>query len=151
MTGVHAAHESRPAEADLVVQAVDHVCRALAGRISGITIFGSRAGGSARPDSDLDLAVLPCEPLDPVALWDLAQEVAALVHCEVDLVDLWKASTVLQHQIVIHGRWVYCGDKRVRERFEANTLTRYGHLNEERGGILEDVAARHRGGENPGG
>ncbi len=151
MTGVHAANDGGPGEAGLVVRAVDHVCRTLDGRISAISVFGSRAGGDARPDSDLDLAVLPCEPLDPVALWDLAQEVAALVHCEVDLVDLWRASTVLQHQIVIHGQWVYLGDEGVCDLFEANTLTRYGHLNEERREILEDMALRRREGENPGG
>lgn len=151
MTGVQAVDDSGSGEAGLVEQAVGHLRRALDGRISGISIFGSRAVGDARRGSDLDLAILPSEPLDPVALWDLAQEVAALIHCEVDLVDLWRASTVLQHQVVIHGRWVACVDKAGCELFEANTLTRYGHLNEERREILEESQRRRRGGENPGG
>ncbi len=132
-------------EAERLGAAVSAVRAALRGRIEGIAVFGSRGAGTAGPDSDLDLAVLPRTKLDPVALWDLAQRVAGQVHLEVDLVDLWQASTVLQHEIVTKGRWVHAEDPTACALFEARTLTRYGHLNEERLGILSDYVRSAEG------
>lgn len=65
-----------------------------------IYLFGSVASGEAGPESDLDMAVLNDGPLDPVGVWEIGCEIGVLVDADVDLVDLRKASTVLQHQIV---------------------------------------------------
>ena len=66
--------------------------------------FGSYAQGTARPESDLDLAVLTETPTDPVCLWRLAGDLAVLNKGDVDLVDLRTASTVLQHQVITTGQ-----------------------------------------------
>lgn len=50
-----------------------------------IYAFGSRTQGTARPDSDLDLAVLVAGYAEPLQLWDLASQLAEWVHCDVDL------------------------------------------------------------------
>lgn len=134
----------------MVARAVELVREELGEEIAGVALFGSRASGPVRPSSDLDLAVLPRQALDPVRLWELAQRVAAQTHCEVDLVDLWRASTVLQQQVVVNGTWVWAADRHQCQRFEANTLTRYGHLNQERREIVADFVARN-GREDPGG
>jgi len=75
----------------------------LPGRLS-VCAFGRRITGQARPDSDLDLAVLVAGYADVVALWSLASEVAECVGCEVDLLDMRAASTVLQDQILTPGQ-----------------------------------------------
>jgi len=72
--------------------------------LMGVYAFGSRAEGTAQPDSDLDLAVLVAGYAEPLQLWDLAAELADLTRCDVDLLDLRAANTVMQHQILTRGR-----------------------------------------------
>ena len=46
--------------------------RALFPNALGIYAFGSQIQGTARPDSDLDLAILVAGYADPLTLWDEA-------------------------------------------------------------------------------
>ena len=65
--------------------------------------FGSRfenAGALANTSSDLDLAILVETYSDPVTLFELASELAAITHCHVDLLDFRAVSTVMQNQIL---------------------------------------------------
>ena len=55
--------------------------------------FGSRTGDRAGPESDLDLAVLVEGRADPMLLWDVSGDLADLVGCSVDLLDLRAATT----------------------------------------------------------
>lgn len=75
-----------------------------------IYVFGSRAQGTARPDSDLDLAVLVAGYAEPLALWALTGDLADLAGCPVDLLDLRAASTVMQHQIITTGQRCWAKD-----------------------------------------
>ena len=87
---------------DLIVQ---HLRSHLPGLLA-IYAFGSRITGNATPDSDLDLAVLVEGHADIIALFNLSSDLADLAGCDVDLVDLRAASTVMQHQIIQTGmRW----------------------------------------------
>jgi len=71
-----------------------------------IYAFGSRVAGHATVDSDLDLSVLVEGYADVVPLWELANDVANIAGCDVDLIDLRAASTVMQYQIITTGeRW----------------------------------------------
>lgn len=69
--------------------------------------FGSRIQGMAGErsdlDLDLDLAVLVQGYADPLTLWDLAGEAADIAGCPVDLLDLRRASTVMQQQVLTKG------------------------------------------------
>ena len=56
----------------------------------GVWIYGSFADGSARADSDIDIAILPGAPLDSWSRFERAQDVAGELHREVDLVDLTR-------------------------------------------------------------
>lgn len=84
---------------------VQHLRSHLPGLLA-IYAFGSRITGNATPDSDLDLAVLVKGHADIIALFNLSSDLADLAGCDVDLVDLRAASTVMQHQIIQTGvRW----------------------------------------------
>ncbi len=108
-----------------------------------IYVFGSRASGEAGPASDLDLAVLNEGPLDPVALWDLSSELADAAGCPVDLVDLRKASTVLQHQIVTKGARLFARDGRA-DVYEAFILSEKDALKASRKGLIADILREGR-------
>ena len=105
--------------------------------------FGSHGSAFERKDSDIDLAILGRRPLEPGLVWNLGQELASKLGREVELVDLAKASTVLQAQVVAYGERLFCADPVYCEPFEDYILSAYAHLNEERRGILSDVL--HRG------
>ncbi|MFM7103812.1 MAG: type VII toxin-antitoxin system MntA family adenylyltransferase antitoxin [Verrucomicrobiota bacterium] len=101
-----------------------------------VYLFGSRAGDTARPDSDLDLAVLPGRPPEPWAWFALQGRLSEELGVEVDLVDLTRASTVLRKEIVSTGRLLWEGDPRRRAELEMYALSDYARLNEERAPVL---------------
>ncbi len=104
--------------------------------------FGSSITSHERPDSDIDLAILPSCPLDTVRVWELAQVVAQALSKDVDLVDLLSASTVMRAQIISTGKRLYCSNRAECESFEDYTYSAYARLNEERKGILQDIKQR---------
>ena len=120
---------------------IEHIRQAIPNPVA-LYRFGSQAQGTAGPESDVDLAILASEPLSPLSLFDLQEELAALLHRDVDLVDLAPARTVLRMQVVSTGECLYSGDDRMREEFETRVFSSYARLNEERRGILDDVRAR---------
>ena len=125
----------------------DSLVATVSDRIPGLVavyLFGSRAREDARPDSDIDLAVLTLGNLDPVERWKLQEDLAARAHQNVDLVDLRRASTVMRVQVLRDGRLLADVQPSVRASFEAIALSAYARLNEERREILNDIAARGR-------
>lgn len=101
--------------------------------------FGSTATGGQRPDSDVDLAVLAPSPLDPVRRFELQEQLAVALRCDVDLVDLRRASTVMAMQVVSTGKTIAVFDAAEQERFEDYVFGSYARLNEERREILRQV------------
>ena len=94
-------------------------------------LFGSRARGGARSDSDLDLAILPVDP----AL-TLRQEnglVAALEHVtglRVDLVRLERAAPALRWRIARDGIVLLSDPAHVGPRFLARAGIEHDELRE---------------------
>lgn len=80
--------------------------------------FGSWGTEAQRPDSDIDIAILPPEKMDSVQRWELAQVLAAKLGRDVDLVDLLSASTVMRMQVVAHGERIHAADFNAAEVFE---------------------------------
>lgn len=89
-------------------------------------LFGSRATGTHRPDSDADVAVMTDRPLTLLQEAGLAVELAdALGVLEVDLVDLRTAPLRLLGRILADAV-VLCGHREpARVEFEVRTRSRY--------------------------
>jgi predicted nucleotidyltransferase len=104
--------------------------------------FGSQAKGTARPDSDVDLAVLTRDPIPNLRRFELAQELAIRLHRDVDLVDLRNASTVMRMQVLSTGTCLNTQDESARREFEMYAYSDYARLNEERCEILKGITKR---------
>lgn len=122
----------------------DALIQALQARLPnllGIYAFGSRITGHARADSDLDLAVLVAGYADPLALFELAGDLADVAGCAVDLLDLRAASTVMQYQILTTGQRWWAKDTQAA-LFEAAMLSEKTALDTARAGLLNDIQNR---------
>jgi uncharacterized protein len=122
---------------------IQRIKEALPGLIA-VYRFGSQAQGAARPDSDVDLAVLAQPALSPATRLALKEDFSLLLRRDVDVVDLRQASTVLRMQVVSIGECLFSADDTRREQFETMVYSSYARLNEERRGILDDIRARGR-------
>lgn len=109
-----------------------------------IVLFGSYAKGQAHPQSDVDIAYCSDKQLNEYERFMLAQELAALLGRDVDLLDLTEATTVLQAQIVAGGQVLYCSDDERRQYFFIKILKEYTLLNEERAVLLQAIERRGR-------
>lgn len=105
-------------------------------KIQLIYVFGSRADGTNKSNSDWDIALLGQEKMDNVQRWQLAQELASLLNADVDLVDLLTSSTVLNMQVASKGHLLY-GDINTKDVFETKVYSMYGRLQESRQDIIE--------------
>ena len=120
------------------------IVRLLQSRLPGLLAvyrFGGRVQGTARPDSDLDVAVLVAGYADPLLLWELSGLLAEVAACPVDLLDLRAASTVMQHQVITTGERWWALDARAA-LFEAAVLSEKTDLDEARAGLLADIGKR---------
>ncbi|MGH7328002.1 MAG: type VII toxin-antitoxin system MntA family adenylyltransferase antitoxin, partial [Polyangiaceae bacterium] len=72
-----------------------------------IYVFGSFARGEEWPDSDLDLAVLMPPGRRIANLIDVMSSVSAVIHRDVDVVDLRSAGDVLRREVLLEGRTLY--------------------------------------------
>ena len=106
---------------------------------AAIYLFGSAARQAQRTDSDLDIAFLPQQACDIVAVFDASQRLATSLGREIDLIDLQRASTVLRKEVVTKGRLLLENDRYRRQEFEMYALSDYARLNEERAPVLRSL------------
>jgi predicted nucleotidyltransferase len=93
-----------------------------------VYLFGSVARGEARPDSDVDVAMLFAA--EPPATLDAPQfaieiELERLLGCPVQVVALNRASPDLVHRVLRDGRLVLDRDRSARIRFEVRSRNEY--------------------------
>jgi predicted nucleotidyltransferase len=98
--------------------------------LGALSLFGSRVAGQARPDSDLDVAILPAAPggearrrlqtAVAVALADLAPE------GRVDVVLLDEAPELLRHNVLSTGRLLFCADGSAWRELRRRTMREHG-------------------------
>ena len=122
------------AKAATVVAAI----RARFPQAMAIYAFGSQVNGSAGADSDLDLAVLLPGYADPEVIWDLASNLADLVACPVDLLDLRAASTVMQYQVITGGQRLWSVGL-PSDLFECYVLSEKTALDTARAPLIADI------------
>ncbi len=101
-------------------------------RAAGVSVaylFGSRARGQARPDSDADLAVLlrnPKAELPLLAEAELATRLADVLQVDaVDVTLVERAPLEVRARVVREGRVVLEDDAVRRVRFEVDTQSRW--------------------------
>lgn len=88
-------------------------------------LFGSEALGTARPDSDLDIAWLPVDPDVPLAAeLDLQVELTVRAGREVDLVRVDRTSTLCRMEIARHAVWI-TGDRDRWIAFRADAIAEF--------------------------
>jgi predicted nucleotidyltransferase len=108
---------------------VVHLAEAVPG-VSALLVFGSRASGSPRPDSDLDVGVLP-DSDDPqvrrrlqsqlaVALADLAPQ------GRVDVILMDEVPDLLRQRIFETGRVLICRDPAAFQDLRVRTMREHG-------------------------
>ena len=111
--------------------------------IQAVYLFGSRADGNERDESDYDLALLLPPGRRPDThekrMRDCAFEIAEISGHDVDMINLRSASTVMQNEIVSSGRLIYEADRGAVDEFEMYALSYYQKLNEERSGIISEI------------
>lgn len=118
--------------------------------VEAIYIYGSRASGMARPDSDLDVALLlrPGAVLPVSERAALAADLGTSAGCDVDLsvLDLDRG-VVHAKEVVVNGSAVFVADALAVARFEMSALSRYARLNEDREPVLRayGIEATSRG------
>lgn len=93
-------------------------------------IFGSKATGKSGPMSDLDIAVLLKENVDPSNYFDLRMKLMAdlmrtLGINDIDLVILNQAPLILIHEVLKKGRIIFCRDERTRVSFVFKAIRDY--------------------------
>jgi uncharacterized protein len=138
MTASHQLHMALSSEGPVVAHVRQVFPRALA-----VYAFGSRIHGTARADSDLDLAVLVDGVVDALQLWDAAQQLTDVVGCSVDLLDLRTASTVMQFQVLSQGRALWAVQPQA-DLFACFVWREKWALDAARSGILDDIVKRGR-------
>ncbi len=112
--------------------------------LMAVYAFGSRIEGTQHADSDLDLAVLVASYADPLLLWNLSSQLAELAGCEVDLLDLRAASTVMQYQILTKGERWWAANATQTGLFGAAMLSEKTALDAARAGLIEDIERQGR-------
>ena len=105
-----------------------------------IYAFGSQIQGTARQDSDLDLAVLVAGYADPLALWSLSSTLSDIANCPVDLLDLRAATTVMQYAVITSGRRLWSTGLAV-DIFECFVLSEKTDLDTARAPLLAEIFA----------
>lgn len=96
---------------------------------AAIVLFGSRAGGAVRPDSDFDLGVLCGRPVpDPFTVAGLETELEDVLGGSVDLVVLDSASPILAMEVLRAHRVLARRDAEAFEAFTVRTLMAYFDL-----------------------
>lgn len=108
--------------------------------VLAIYAFGSQVQGQANSDSDLDLAILVGGYADPLVLWDAAASLSDMVDCDVDLLDLRAATTVMQYQVITTGKRLWSSDVQAG-LFECFVLSEKTALDTARAPLMQDIAA----------
>jgi predicted nucleotidyltransferase len=110
--------------------------------LQAVYLFGSRVQEAATNRSDWDFAFLSRSGLFSLALWDLKTDLEAVLNVDIDLIDLYKANTVLQMQVLEKGHLLWQADPTKVAEFEYLTMSFYQKLNDERKLILADIQTR---------
>ena len=111
--------------------------------ICAVFIHGSAVKGSLRPDSDVDLAILPLsgERITADERMAMAGELAMLVGREVDLGILSTNNLVYAKEVIEHGELLFTKNTFFSECFVSTCLSMYADLQQDRKEVLYAYSA----------
>lgn len=116
---------------------VEHLREAISS-LSAVYVFGSQVTGHATVESDLDVALLADDEVSAEELWGWSSSLAELMKCDVDLLNLRAASTVMQYRIITTGKRLWARDSQAA-LYESFILSQKTTLDEARAGLLQDI------------
>jgi predicted nucleotidyltransferase len=96
-------------------------------RLVALYLFGSRADGTARPDSDVDLGALFSGDMSLDDLLDLEGRLEDAIGLPTQLIDAGHASPFLALDI-IKGERIFCRDRHAADEFDLYVMRRAGDL-----------------------
>lgn len=107
--------------------------------IEFIYLFGSYAKKEAREDSDIDIGIVASEVIENYDLLIIASDLSFVLGKEVQIIDMQKASTVLNMQIFAYGIALYNKNEYFHDEYVMKTYSLYAKLNEEREVVLKNI------------
>lgn len=107
-----------------------------------IILFGSFAKGTAREDSDIDLAYFSSQQLSSYERFILAGDLASIAGRETDLIDMKETDTVFTMQIFSEGRLLDINNENEYTRQKMRAYSMYAALSEQRAPILNSIKER---------
>jgi len=112
-------------------------------QVAAAYLLGSAVRGALRPNSDLDIALLPVRGRVITAgdRLSLASDLEDLAGRPVDVGVLSTANLVYAKEAVAHGRVIFERDHAARARFAMLVLSMYASLQESRREVLHAYAA----------
>jgi len=113
-------------------------------RVTAFILFGSRARGDYRDDSDWDIAIVPSRPLNMEDLEEMARRIGEALDIpldRIDLVDLSKAPNELMYKVLRDGKPLFVRDWSLYRRF---VLWEYIRVLDEEEGFTETYYRRLR-------
>ena len=101
-------------------------------------LHGSVAKGTARPDSDVDLALLPAsgQRLSLKFRLECAGELEAILGCPVDLGELSTRNLIYAKEVIAHGEEIFTTNRFQSDLFMATALAMYAELQQQRKEVL---------------
>ena len=106
-------------------------------------LHGSTAKGTARPDSDVDIAILP-EPGRHISLkvrLECAGQLEGILGCPVDIGELSTRNLIYSKEVVVGGQEIFSANRFESERFMATCLAMYAELQQQRNEVLDAYTA----------
>jgi predicted nucleotidyltransferase len=108
-----------------------------------IYLFGSQADGTQNADSDVDIAFFATNlQLSAIQKWTIQQELAIILNCDTDLIDLDSASITLSHQILSLGKRIYAKEEFDYDNYELLIIKRFLDFQQTTKELREDIMKR---------
>ena len=101
-------------------------------------LHGSTAKGTARADSDIDIALLPLpgKRLPLKFRLECAGELESILGCPVDLGELSTRNLISAKEVIEHGQEIFTTNRLQSDLFMATSLAMYAELQQQRKEVL---------------